>query len=185
MNVSLSWDLFVIVFFALVVTYTFILGRSEAIKMIVATYIAIIAVQGISSALGRLDTMFGGLLKLVGLGSEVWMLTVAKIVLFIAIVIFFTIRAGIEINYKKEPTQLIALGLTLLFGIATGGLILTTLMTYATGVPLMEMNLASVKALGPIVEQSEIMQFMISNQDLWFTAPAVLLAAVGFTHNQE
>ena len=184
MNLNLSWDLFVIVFFALVTVYTFILGRSEAIKMIIATYIGIIAVQGVSSAVGRLNTATGSLLSYVGLSEDAWIPTLGKVILFVIILIFFTIRAGIEVRYKKEPSQLISLVLTLLFGVATAGLILTTLMTYATGVPLLEMNLATVQSLGPVIQQSEIMQFMISNQDLWFTVPAVLLAAVGLTHNQ-
>lgn len=189
MNLSLSWDLFVIVFFALVVSYTFILGRNEAIKMIIATYIGIIAVQGISSALMRLDAMLGtaisSSLNIVGMTGETWIFTVLKIALFISIVVFFTVRAGIDVNYKREPAALVGLGLTLLFGVATAGLMMTTLMTYASGVPLLEMNLASVAALGPIVAQSEIMKFMIQNQDLWFTVPAVLLAAAGFVHNQS
>ena len=46
MNVTLTWDLFIIVFFAVIITYSFIIGRREAIKIIIATYIAIVAVQG-------------------------------------------------------------------------------------------------------------------------------------------
>lgn len=183
MNVSLSWDLFVGVFFALVVTYTFILGRSEAIKMIIATYIGIIAVQGIASALGRLNATLGSLLSYVGLPNDSWILTLLKVGLFVAIVIFFTIRAGIEVKYHREPSKLVGIVLTLLFGIATAGLILMTLMTYSAGVPLLEMKLTAVPALQPIIQQSEILQLMIGNQDLLFTFPAVLLAAVGFSHN--
>jgi hypothetical protein len=36
MNLTLSWDLFIIVFFALVVTYSFIIGRKESMKIIVS-----------------------------------------------------------------------------------------------------------------------------------------------------
>lgn len=183
MDLTLSWDLFVIVFFALIVTYTFIIGRDESIKIIVATYVAIIAVQGIASALGRLNTELGSVLSYVGLEGASWMLVVAKLVIFIAIIIFFTVRGGFEVKYSREPSQLLAIALTGIFGIATAGLILTTLMTYVTGVPLLEMNLATVKTLGPIVQQSQLMQFLIQNQDLMFTFPAVVLAAVGFTHN--
>jgi hypothetical protein len=185
MNVSLSWDLFVGVFFALVVTYTFILGRSEAIKMIIATYIGIIAVQGITSALGRLNDQLGSISAYVGLGDESWILTLLKVVLFVAIVIFFTIRAGIEVKYHKEPSQLVGIILTFLFGLSTAGLMLITLMTYAAGVPLLEMKLSSVSALQPIIQQSEVLQTLIGNQDLLFTLPAVLLAAVGFSQNQS
>lgn len=184
MNLTLSWDLFVIVFAALIVAYTFIIGRGESIKILIATYIGIIAVQGLASVLERLNTQLGFILSYVGIPTEQsWILIVAKLVLFIAIVILLTIHSGIEVHYAKEPNAIIGTVLTLLFGISTAGLLIITILTYVTGVPLLEMNLATVQALAPVVEQSQVMQLLIQNQDVCFTLPAVILAVVGVTHN--
>jgi hypothetical protein len=51
MNVTLTWDLFIIVFFAMVMAYSYIIGRHQAAKIIFASYIAIIAVQGLGNIL--------------------------------------------------------------------------------------------------------------------------------------
>ena len=184
MNLTLSWDLFVIVFAALIVAYTFIIGRGESIKIIIATYIGIIAVQGLASALERLNVALGSVVSMLGIPTgQSWILVVAKLVLFIAIVILLTINSGIEVRYSKEPNPIIGIVLTLLFGISTAGLLITTILTYVTGVPLLEMNLSTVLALGPVVQQSQVMQLLIQNQDVCFTLPAVILAVVGLTHN--
>jgi hypothetical protein len=184
MNLTLSWDLFVIVFAALIVAYTFIIGRGESIKIIIASYIGIIAVQGIASALERLNAQLGSIVSYLGIpAGQSWILVVGKLVLFIAIVILLTIRSGIEVRYDKEPNAVIGIVLTLLFGIATAGLLITTILTYVTGVPLLEMNLSTVQALGPVIQQSQIMQLLIQNQDVCFTLPAVVLAVMGLTHN--
>lgn len=185
MNLTLSWDLFVIVFAALIVTYTFIIGRSESTKIIIASYIAIIAVQGISSAVERLNVQLGSLVSMLGLPMESWIFVVVKLVMFVGIVVFLTIRSGIEVRYSREPNQIIGVVLTLVFGASTAALLLTTILTYITGVPLLEMNLATVQALGPVVQQSQLMQLLISNQDVCFTLPAVVLAVVGLTHNHS
>lgn len=173
-----------IVFAALIVAYTFIIGRGESIKIIIACYIGIIAVQGMASALERLNKELGSIIGFLGIPTgESWILIVAKLVLFISIVILLTIRSGIEVRYSKEPNAVVGIVLTLLFGISTAGLLLTTILTYVTGVPLLEMNLSTVQALGPVVQQSQVMQLLIENQDVCFTLPAVILALVGLTHN--
>ena len=49
MEINLSWDLFVIVFFTVIIAYTFIIGRNQSIKVIISTYIAILAADGVSN----------------------------------------------------------------------------------------------------------------------------------------
>ena len=49
MEINLSWDLFVIVFFAVIIAYSFIIGRNQTLKVIIASYIAILASDGIGN----------------------------------------------------------------------------------------------------------------------------------------
>lgn len=183
MNLTLSWDLLAIVFFALIITYTFIIGRHESVKMMLSTYIAIVAVQALGNLMQRMLGSTGMAQGLLGFSVDATILSITKLVLFVAIIIFLTVRAGFAVQYKKEPNQLLSMLFTGLFGFATAGLLLTTLITYVAGAPLLDMQLASAHTLLPIVQQSEILQFMITQQDLWFAFPAVLLGIVGFLHN--
>jgi hypothetical protein len=183
-NLTLSWDLFIIVFFALVITYTFILGKKESVKIIIATYIAIVAVQGLGNILERLTGYTGDILGYFGLSTAMPTLSIVKLALFIAVIIFLAVRAGFDVAYTKETNPVINGVLTGLFGFATSGLLLSTVLTYVAGVPLLDMSLSKTAALSPVIQQSQMMQIMLLNQDLWFSLPALLLIAVGFLSNR-
>ncbi len=185
MNLNLTWDLFIVVFFAIVVTYTFIIGKKESVKIIVSSYIGIVAVQGFTNVLARIASYTGPLLGGFGLPVTPTVISMGKLALFIAIIIFLALRSGFEATYPKEPNAVVNALITALFGFATAGLLLSTLLTYVAGVPLLDMSLANAAALSPVIQQSQFMQIMILHQDLWFSLPAVVLIAVGFLHHKE
>ena len=87
MNITLSWDLFVIVFFAMVVAYSFIIGKHESVKIIIATYIATVAVQGMGNILERLTGQSQQVLTILGLTVDSTLLAIVKLVIFVATII--------------------------------------------------------------------------------------------------
>ena len=179
-NITLSWDLFIIVFFAIVVTYTFIIGKKESVKVIIATYIAVVAVQGIGNVFLRIGSEAGltgaGML---GVSSTTPVLSIFKLVLFIILMILLTIRAGFSVQYAKE-SALVNVIVPSLCGIATAGLLLSTLLTYASSLPILDTQVPQLASLSPIIQQSVLMQLLLFNQDLWFAFPALVLIGAGF-----
>lgn len=184
MNLTLSWDLFVIVFFALVLSYSFIIGKKESIKIILASYIAIVAVQGIGSIsqrfLGDPSSLFGTL----GLPVDPTITSILKLTVFITFIVFLAVRAGLHVQYSQEGNMATNLGITALCGLATGGLLLATLITYIAGAPLMDAHLVSNPALATVMKQSELMQLLVANIDVLFTLPAVALILAGVMNNR-
>lgn len=179
-NIQLSWDLFIIVFFALVVTYTFIIGKKESVKVILATYVAIVAVQGLGNVFQRIGAEAGmSSQSLFGVAAGLPVLSIVKLVLFIILMILLTIKAGFAVTYAKE-TVLVNVLITALCGVATAGLLLSTLLIYASGLPLLDASLPNLATLSPIILQSKLMQLMILNQDLLFAFPAIVLIGAGF-----
>ena len=184
MNLTLSWDLFIIVFFALVVTYTFIIGKKESVKVIVATYISIVTVQGMGNLLQRVTAEAGFSLEgLFGFTAGIPLIAIFKLVAFIIIMVLITIRAGLSVTYTKE-TLLLNIAFTLLCGLATAGLLLSTLLTYVSNLPILDLSMPTLSSLSPIIQQSPLMQFMILNQDLWFAFPAAVLIGAGLASNR-
>ena len=59
------------------------------------------------------------------------------------------------------------------------------MLTYTAGVPLLDKNLPAVASLSPIIQQSQLMQLMILNQDLWFSLPALALLVAGIVGNRS
>lgn len=179
MNLTLSWNLFVIVFFAVVVTYSFIIGKHESVKIIVASYIAIVAVQGIGNLLAR----FAGddpLFSMLGITVDITLLATTKLVLFVAAIIVLAVRGSFEIEFRRDPGSIADLALTGIFGFATAGLLLTTLLTYVADAPLLSRDIAETALIASMMERSALLATIVRYQDLWFCGPALLLFASGF-----
>jgi hypothetical protein len=184
MTITPTWDLFIIVFFGLVITYSFIIGKHEAIKVIVSTYIAILAVEGIGNIIDRLSGESLPMLNIVGISLDSTVLTGVKLVLFIALIIFIAVRGGLEIGYTKDPGGFVNIILTAVFGMATAGLLMITLFIFVADVQILDPNMEHLANIAPLLEKSKLMQVMILNQDLWFSLPALLLIIVGFLSNE-
>ena len=185
MSVTLSWDLFVIVFFAIVIAYSFIIGKRESVKIIIATYIAIITVQGLGNILERLLGQSATVLETIGIPFDVSFFATIKLLLFIAVIIAIAIRAGIEVKYLKEPRWIINTALSGLFGFASAGLLLSTVLTYVAGTPLLDQSAPSSAPLLPIVQQSPLMETLALHQDFWFALPALLILVAGIMSNKQ
>ncbi|NOS67355.1 MAG: hypothetical protein HOO67_03240 [Candidatus Peribacteraceae bacterium] len=185
MNLTLSWDLFIVVFFALVITYSFIIGKKEAIKIILSSYVAIVAVAGIGNFAQRLFgfTETQSMLGVVGIPLDTTMTSILNLTLFITIIVFLAVKAGFHVQYSKEGSMAVNMGMTAAAGFATAGLLLATLLTFISGANLFDMQVTATPGLAAILENSQLMSLMISNLDVWFTLPAVVLIAAGIMSN--
>lgn len=186
MNLTLSWDLFIIVFFALVITYSFIIGKKESVKIILSSYIAIVAVQGVGNFAERIlgFSQTQSMLGSVGIPLDAGITSIVKLTLFIIIVVFLAVRAGLHVQYARDGSVAVNMAMTGLCGFATAGLLLATLLTFIAGAPLLSMQVTATPGLQTILNQSTLMSLMIQNLDLWFTLPAAVLIAAGAVGNK-
>ncbi len=180
MDITLSWDLFVIVFFALVITYSFIIGKHESVKIIIASYIAIVSVQGIGNLLARFSGDSQPMFQMLGITVDITLLATTKLVLFVGAIIFLAVRGSFEVEFRREPGGALNSVLTGVFGFSTAGLLLSTLLTYVADVPLLSKNIADSATIATIVKQSHLMSTMVNYQDIWFALPALLILGTGF-----
>ncbi len=182
LNVTLSWDLFIIVFFATVMTFSFIMGKLETVKIVVCTYVAVLASQGMGNVLVRITGDSSSVLQTMGFSTDIAVLSIAKIVIFVILLTTLMIKSGITVEYEGDVNVLFRALYTLLFGFSVAGLIVSTILTYASGRGILDTELPS--AIAGIAGKSPLMQIMILNQDLWFTLPAILLIIVGIMRNR-
>ena len=185
MSVELSWDLFVIVFFAIVITYSFIIGKHESVKIIISTYIAIVAAQAMGNLMQRLSGESQPFLSTVGITVDITLLATTKLLLFVGTIVLLAVRGGFEVEYNTESGGMGDTALTGLFGFVTAGLLMSTLMTFVADVPLLDKNIALSPNIMMITSQSDLMKSMITYQDVWFALPAIILLIIGFTHGEE
>lgn len=176
---TLTWDLVIIVFVAIVVAYSFIVGRAEAMKIIIAVYVASVAVQGIGGVIAWLFQGSSRMLDILGMEANVPALTITKLLLLVGGIIILTVRSGVSVE-DEGPEGLVGTLYTGVCGLATALLLLTVLLTYIADAPLLDLQLRFSPALAPLLAQSRLVEAIIGYQQLWFALPAGLLAASGF-----
>ncbi len=181
MDLTLSWDLVIIVFFAIVMSYSFIIGKDQSVKVMIAAYISIIATQGIGNAIFRYQGEAEKVLKIMDVTFNVSALAAAKIFLFAFFIILFAIRSGIHVVYAKDRGTLIGGIYTALFGFSTAGLIISTILTFVSGRGILE---AGTLLVAEGAHTSKLMTLMTVHQDLWFALPALLIISAGFINNE-
>lgn len=180
MPLTLSWDLIVIIFFAVIVAYSFIVGKDESMKIIIASYISIVAVQAIGQLLSMLSVQSSGMVDMLGFGFDTDIVSIIKLVLFIGMIIFLAIRGGFEMEYTKEIEGFWDPVITAVCGFLTAGLLLTALLTYVAAKPLLDSSLATAPLLQPLLVGSTLVAFMVEWQNVWFCLPAILMMVVGY-----
>jgi hypothetical protein len=181
MSLTLSWDLFIIVFIAMVITYSFIIGKHESIKIIISSYIAIVTVEAIGNIIQRLFglTETQSVMNILGIDVDTSITSILKLVLFITAIVFFAVQAGLHIQYAHEHSAALGLLLTGLSGMATAGLLLATILTFVSGMPILGLHAGAAPALSTAMEQSWMLKLLIENQDACFVIPATVLVAAG------
>ena len=182
MQVTLSWDLLIILFVALVVAYSFIVGKDASVKIIVATYIAVVAVQ----ALGNVAQLVLGAstASMVGLSLTPQALAIGKLVAFAAAVVFIAVKGGITVETGDGFGTVWDIAVSALLGFSTATLLLSALVTFIAGRPILDMTLGAAESLGSILLASPLVLAVIAYQHGWFALPAVLLFVIGFLGNR-
>lgn len=180
MDITLSWDLVLTVFLIIVVAMSYLLGKHQCVKLVLGTYVAMVTVQGISAIFSRIEPDYQTTLRELSVTVDDNILSTAKLLLFVLIVVLMALRAGLSVSYEKETlstTNIVAAGL---LGLATAGLLLVTVVTFIADVPLLSPNLALSPTLAPLIAQSNILWAVAHLQDVLYTLPAILVLAIGF-----
>lgn len=182
MSLTLSWDLLIILFVVLVVAYSFIVGKDASVKIIVATYISVVAVE----ALGNIALLItnASTASMVGLSLSPDVLAIGKLVLFAFAVVFMAMKGGISVDMGSGFGTAWDLAISSALGLSTSTLLLASLVTYITGKPLLDPMLASAPALGGVELTSPLVGAIVEYQHAWFAIPAILLLVISFFGNR-
>ncbi len=173
---TFSADLSLIVFFAVVISFVFIVGRQQSVRLIIATYIAVIACEGFGIVSARL--LGNPQLALGAIGIPFASSTAALLkIFFVAVtIIIFMVRSGVDVAYTKEVNRYFDLGATVLFGFSTAGLIASTMLLYAAKGGFLTFSL--------LQSQATLLGLLVLNQPLWFALPAFLIVLIGVVHGE-
>lgn len=152
-----TWDLLIVIFFIIITIYSTIVGRNTTTKIIVATYIAILATDGLGYLLetGLDKTNPELLLRLI----------ILKISALFLIILFITAKGKFSVDYGRDDSIITLVATNSAFGFLSAGLIISTILVYIGGgniINTANMNIYSGSSLASVI---------VENYYLWITLP--------------
>lgn len=178
MNINLSWDLFIIVFFVVIVAYSLIIGRDSTLKVILGTYVAALSADAGGSLFAKYfagSEAFVNLLKFAQLGTEYEAVIFVKVLLFVALVILFAVKGSFFVETADDSSSIIRMVLSVVYAIMSAGLVISIILVFVSGVSFIGGGNSQTTgaALWEVYSQSQLVRSMISNSHVWFAVPAL------------
>jgi hypothetical protein len=186
MTILPTWDLFVVAFFIIIIAYSFIIGRNATLKVILASYIAILTSNGLGNFMSKFltDRPF---INFFPDNYGVSTLAVFKIAIFIAITLLMVLKGAFSVNTSTDRSNILTFLISLVYGFMSAGLIISTLMIYLTGNTINGIlgETASAQNFSNIEFVSPIISSLVNNYSLWFSIPAIVFMIASFINSEE
>lgn len=186
---KLSWDLFVIVIFAVIIAYSFIIGKENTLKVIIGSYIAILTADGLGNLFRQYILSSKEVVvffKFIGLANEDRTMILVKVLTFIAAIVIISMKGGFEIHAGSGRGGVVGLITTLLFGFLSAGLVISTLLIYVSGASFVGGNVSIINnTLAAAYSESSLIKLMIDNYNFWFALPAVAFLLSSLFNKRE
>lgn len=176
MDIRLSWDLFVLVFFGIVIAYSFIIGRNQTLKIIIATYMAILSADGLGNIFSLY--VFPQMPTLQGAEADTALIFL-KIFVFVLAIVLIAIKGGFSVDIMFERALVTRVLATLTFGFLNAGLIVSTILVYISGASFVTGTL-QIASDTNLYRESSFVKVMIDNYNLWFALPAIAIVLISF-----
>lgn len=178
MDIRLSWDLFIVVFFVIIVAYSLIIGRDNTLKVILGTYVAALAADATGNLFGKYfsgSEMFVKLLKFASLGTESAAVVFIKVLVFIGLVILFSVKGAFFVQTVDDRSGPVRFIVSMLYSFMSAGLIISVILVFVSGISFIGGGSSETTgtALWEIYSQSKFVRSIVANSYFWFSAPAL------------
>ncbi len=173
MNLVLSWNLFIVVVFVVIVAYSFIIGLNRTLKTIIGTYLAILAADGLGNILQEYvfeTANFQKVLETFVNATVDETLIVAKVIIFISVVVILSVKGAFDVHISSGGPA--AVPVTGIFGFLNAGLILSTLLVYVSGLSFVQAVAVDTNIVD-LYSGSEFIKGMVDYYNFWFSLPVI------------
>ena len=185
-----TWDLFIIIFGCLVIAYNFIIGREATIRLIIATYIAILSSDGLISLIHKYILSDKSLIdNIPTFAADSKEIIFAKIITFLVMIIILAIKGGFY-SHDHGNGSILNFFYLISFGVMSTALILVSILAFLSGSTFIDTFVATKPAstdLSTIIyAQSKIAKILIEYSTLIYALPALALivSIIGITDEE-
>jgi len=175
MSVYLTWDLFILAFFGIVVAYSFIIGRNQALKIMTATYVAILSADAFGNIFAKYfvsSEAFLRFLRLFSIGSSEQAIAFCKIIILVTVVVLVAVRGAFDYSINDENPLGIRMTMSFTMGILSAGLMMSAMLIFVGGGSLITNLAIANNPINEIYSQSHLIRVMIDYANMWFLLPS-------------
>jgi hypothetical protein len=177
MDLQLSWDLFVMVMFVIIVAYSLIIGTNNTLKVILATYVAAIASDATGNMLKGLigsSPTLESILEIASVSGESESIVFIKVLCFVGMVILFAVKGAFDVETIEDRSTPVRMIVNVMYAVASAGMIISVILVFVSGVSFVGGGnpVTTGTALYDIYTNSRFINSIISNTYLWFAMPA-------------
>lgn len=181
MDIRLSWDLFIIVFFAVIIAYSFIIGKDRTLKVVIGTYLAILTADGLGNLFQQY--LLPSIPSLQGdMGDQA--LILLKIIVFIAVIVVIAVKGSFSVSILSNKALATKVFATFLFGFLNAGLIVSTILVFISGFSFVN-GFYGMMTTTSFYYESELVRMMVDNYNIWFALPAIAFTGVSIFEQGE
>jgi len=184
----LSWDLFILVFFAVVIAYSFIIGRNQTLKVILGTYVSILCADGLGNLFAKYlapSQAFLRLMKLFAVTSEDQSIVFFKVLIFLVLIVLIAVRGMFEVNSEEHGSTPIRIVTLFILGLMSAGLMMSTVLVFISGASLIGSDISGTNILADVYNDSRLVRIMLDFANIWFFLPGLAFIVLGIIHKKS
>lgn len=188
MSLQLSWDLFILVFFAVVGAYSFIIGRNQTLKVITATYISILCADALGNIFAKYFVNSGGFLRFLrffSVADELQAVAFVKVAVFIVLIVIIAVKGLFDFDAEDDRPFSMKMGIVLVLAVLSGGLMISALLTFVSGGSFITALAYPNNPLTEIYTQSRLVRIMLDYSGFWFLMPGLAVMLLSILHRRS
>lgn len=171
-----SWDLLITALFATIIAFTFIVGKDTTQKIIIATYIGILATDGFAYFLYRMFLAPAPQVGIVNVSATATTLVTIKLILFVVSVVLLTARGSFTAVFPGGTSGVLGVVVQAGLGFLLGALVTSTLLVFLAGSCFLPgVTCSASNVVDYITTGSQLARHLLTYAYVWFMLPALAL----------
>ena len=183
---QLTWDLVIAILFVAIIAFSFIVGKDRTQKLIIATYIAILATDGISYLVYRLLFSPDRQISVLSVSATPTTFITLRLFIFVASVVLLTSRGSFEARFPGSTSGILGLFVQGALGFFLAALVVSTILVFLSGGCFLPGIVCSGTNLAVYLSQaSSFVSILLRYAYVWFMLPAVFLIVTSALSSDE
>ena len=175
-------------FFAVVVAYSFIIGRNQTLKVILGTYVAILCADGLGNVFSKYLFASQPLmrtLKLFAISNEDQGVIFFKVLIFLLLIVLIAVRGMFHVESAEHGPITMRMVIMLLLGLMSAGLMMSAVLVFISGASMIGVNVPASNILADVYRDSRLARIMMDFANMWFFLPGLTFVILGVLHKKQ